>query len=548
MALFSRFFGRTVGEGAGVAIGTATANVVEPALQELANAAQEQYPHRPLDPRDAAELRAREATGDIAGIDLGGVDPSREALYNGLRQARFDALTELAREHPSVGELLELRRRNLAQGAGHGITREQFREWMRRTGFTAEVVDALTGLETAYLAPADIANAVQQGFVPGAGILPGDSGGTGALTPPTEQVPIDPTNEAAVAGIDPDRLKVLAELSGNPPGPMELLELWRRGDITETAVERGIREGRIKTKWTGALKRLRWQLIPTAALVNLRLRGWIEDAEYHDRMTLHGFHPETADDMFHAIGRPATTHQIVVGIRRGGVYGAPLSDTPQPFRDAIIRSDIRPEWANILYHGRETYPSAFVVRQLVQSGALTAAEGADTLYKAGWPRELADQAAAGFARGTGTTSKGLTQADLTAEYEGLFLTRASFVAGLRELGYSDTDAAAKADSVDAKRVRTSRNRLISRIHSQYTAHKVSRSAALDALQQAAVPARVRDLLMPDWDLERELTADALTAAQIKKAWKNGQMARAEAISRLEWKGYEEADAGIYLDQ
>jgi hypothetical protein len=47
---------------------------------------------------------------------------------------------------------------------------------------------------------------------------------------------------------------------------------------------------------------------------------------------------------------------------------------------------------------------------------------------------------------------------------------------------------------------------------------------------------------------RAITPDALTAAQIKKAFAKALMTRAEAIERLEAKNYEERDAEIYLDQ
>ena len=41
----------------------------------------------------------------------------------------------------------------------------------------------------------------------------------------------------------------------------------------EGDVERGIREGHTKTKWTDAIKRLKAVLLPAGVLVNLRLRG-----------------------------------------------------------------------------------------------------------------------------------------------------------------------------------------------------------------------------------------------------------------------------------
>ena len=139
-------------------------------------------------------------------------------------------------------------------------------------------------------------------------------------------------------------------------------------------------------------------------------------------------------------------------------------------------------------------------------------------------------------------------ADLATEYEARWLTRPQYVAGLKEIGYSQTAAEAKATAEDARRTRLTRNRRIDLIGRRYVAHGIGRDRALAELTAAEVPARVRDTLLPEWDAMRAITPDALTAAQIKRAFKKALMSRAEAIDRLEAKNYEESDANIYLDQ
>src|SRR5438067_1359357 len=135
MAIIPSFFGRLFSEGAGVAVGTAAAKGVEPPLQNLGNTMEAAFANRPIDAILAAALASRLAiNAEYPGIDPGEVVPSTEAKYGGVRQKRFNALVELAREHPSVGELLELRRRNLALNGDAGISRDEFRNWLRRTG------------------------------------------------------------------------------------------------------------------------------------------------------------------------------------------------------------------------------------------------------------------------------------------------------------------------------------------------------------------------------------------------------------------------------
>jgi hypothetical protein len=229
-----------------------------------------------------------------------------------------------------------------------------------------------------------------------------------------------------------------------------------------------------------------------------------------------------------------------------GPDGTPMDQAQ--FEKGIRESDIRPEWGPMLWGIRHAYPSLFQLRGAVQSGGISPDRALVILRYERYEDQDAAALVASWTRGGGTTKKGLTATDLANEYEASWVTRAQYVAGLKELGYDDATAASKADAEDAKRVRLARNQLVARVHSQYVAHRISLDTATNALNTAGVPARVRDSLLPDWTAERDLTADALTAAQIKKAWQKVMMTRAEAIGRLEFKGYDAADASIYLDE
>jgi len=239
---------------------------------------------------------------------------------------------------------------------------------------------------------------------------------------------------------------------------------------------------------------------------------------------------------------------MVKGFRRGGRIPGVNATEQAHVRTSVLQSDIRPEDEDIIFAGRETMPSAFVLRRLVEDGAFTADEAADILYQNAWRRDIANAAAASWARGTGTTSKGLTATDLAAEYEGLFITRAQYVSQLQSLGYSQTQAEGKADSTDAKRARTSRNQVISTVRSAYVRHRIGRDRAVAELAGVGLPQRLQTSYMADFDRERALTPDAMTPAQIKKAYQQARMTHDEAVSRLEFKGYDAADANIYLDE
>jgi hypothetical protein len=552
---FSKFFGRTVGEGAGVAMGTATANVVEPALQELANAAREAYPHLPLDPQDAAALRARETTGEVAGIDLRGVDPSHEARYSGLRQARFDALTELARGFPDLGSLLHLRRRQLAEGAPAGIDRRQFRRALRHSGLEAEYIDQVTELLYERLAPADVANAIQQGFVPNDGYLPPADLTGPPFSIPTEQVAIDPTAEAFNAGVDGDRLRVLAQLSGNPPGPQELTEMFRRGLISEAQWLHGIREGRTKTKWAGPLFALRHAILSAADAANLRLRGWIDADEAARIGALTGYSAEQMQLQYEMRGRPISPTQAYTAwardaphVRQPGFDPAGPDFGEDDFLRAVRQSDIRPEWGPILWHNRFAYPSLFQLRRAVQDGGISRDRALTILRYERFERQDALALVDSWLTGTGTTAKGLTATDLATEYEGLYIGRPAYLSELESLGYSAAQAAAKADASDARRTRRYRDAAIERIHKRYDVHRASQDETRNALAGLDLPGEAIDLLLTLWTFARDEKVAVLTPAQVKKAWKSAILDRPAALSELEDRGYTVTDAATYLDE
>jgi hypothetical protein len=546
VAILTKFFGRTVGEGAGVAIGTATAKGIEPPLTQFANAMRETFPFLPLDPQVAAALRAREARPDYGGIDLQGVDPSREAAYSGMRPKRFDALTELMRDHPSLGELIRLRRRRLALGPGHGISQDEFREWMRRAGFTTKVIDALTRLLVEYLAPADVANAVQQGFMPNDDILPEPALHGGPYTVPSEESNLDAAGEAGVSGLDKDRLRILAQLSGNPPGPMELLELWRREFITEGDVERGIREGRTKTKWIPALKKMFWQLLPPSVLVNLRLRGYIEDPEFRARMRLHGFTGDQANDWFLSSGRPLAPQQMLDLIARkgpgpdGGVFG--WAD----FDKGMVESDIKPKYAQPAHALYYKYPPLFQLRRAVESGAITPARARAIMHIERYePDDINGLIASWTSDGTGEQA-GLTKAEIVREYESRLVDEAVAAGLLRELGMSDAAIVAELELADYRVVRSSLTAAQTKTRTLYVGWRIDRVAASNELDSLGIPASARELALATWDHERELNRPDLTPAQIATAAQRGIWTAQQSYDELLSRGYSDRDARVLL--
>lgn len=353
--LFTRFLGRTASEGAAFAFGLAAAPVLSPPVEELKNEAWRTYPTRALEPGDAAEIVAEDVELRGWGAD--------EAAAHGVNGERFDALVGAVLNAPGFADLLTLKRRGL-------ISDQQFEHGLRKGRLETLWDSGLTGLEDVLLTVADLANAVVQGHM--------DQGAAAA--------------EALKQGVSADRFNVLVENTGLPPGPATLLEWRRRGFITDAELDQGIREGHTKTKYIPFFHDALAAQLSTAQIVGLRVKGWITPEESYTLGAGHGFTPAQMDQMWEEAGRPATVHQIHIGYARGAKVEGAASEE-DAIRQSVQRSDIQTRYGDVLFAQRYTYPSAFVLRGLVTSGAISEADAEQILIFSGWEPTLSKKVA-----------------------------------------------------------------------------------------------------------------------------------------------------------
>lgn len=397
--LFSRGIGLTGGtlsNAAGSAAGGAIRRTLDPVLQAETNTVWSKYPDVPP---DAVLLAVGVAQGQV----------TKKAAYDWAKQtgygtAQMDALVNIANTGPPLGAALDALRRGI-------FTPAQYLTALTRQGIETQWQEGLSELRDDLLSPDEVANAVQQGHLRNDDILPPIVSGQIPLDIPLTQIDIDPLTEAAGSGITPDRLKVKANLSGLPPPQGELLTMWRRGIITEAAVEAGIREGHTKTKWVSAVKEMKRTYLTPIEYVDAHLRGYISEAEMNAGTALHGLTPDDTKILFESHGRPLTVHQITTGIARGGKYDGDTAGIEDVYLDSLKEGSIKPPFYNLAYANRYSLPSFFVVRALLQDGTLTEARAADLFKQEGWPPDLAEAAAKAYAvSGTGKINTYVTKA------------------------------------------------------------------------------------------------------------------------------------------
>ena len=434
------FIGNSVGEAAAFAAGLAISPLLEPILQELRNETWTQYPTKPLDPVVVAQGAAE---GKLPLLTA-----SAEARLTGISASAFTDLVAVLKKAPGIAGGIDLIRRGQ-------LAPSDFLTVLKRNGLEDEFVAAYQKLSTTELepweqplSPADLALGLIRGNLNAQDVngepmfQPGGST-TGSNVPLNPVSDLDVIAEAAASGMSAERMATIARNVGLPPGVIEGLNMLNRGIINEAAFYLLIEQSDARLAWGPFLLQLRRMLLTPHEYAELYIRGWISQADMYDGTALHGLTESDSDLLAEMIGRPLAVHQVTTGEARGGTFGGNYEGVPEPYLSALRQSNVRPEWGNLAYANRYTYPSYFVIKPLVASGAITVAEATQIFENQGWPPDLAAKASASFASsgGGGTKPKVLSDATIRSLFKNDTLTEAEAVTRLEANGLTAADAA-----------------------------------------------------------------------------------------------------------
>lgn len=495
-----------IGElAAGYAIGGAVSTALEPALQSLRNRLWIVDPSLPVDVATLAALVRAER------LDHG--DAVAEAAHSGTGPANFDRYLAATEAVPGPADLFALVRRGELAVA-------DLETWIMRGGADLRLAGALATLVREHLSPAEAAMARQQSFIDGA-----------------RQHQI-----AAVAGIEAEDAEIQFEIAGEPPGPEQMIELWRRGKVSEDRVRQAIVEGRIKLKYTDDVLALRDVPLSVALAVEavVRERKLPRDPHYYAEAA--GVSAEDFDAWVELSGRPIAPGEALQVVNRG-LKGPP--DGPEArayFREVIARSDVRTEYADDLHALRIHYPPLFQVSRALQNGTVTAAVARDTLAKEGYPTEWVDAIVNAHAGGKAAKSRDLSASIVDALYEAGIYTHPEAEKALEALGYDATEANDYLDLWLARRIVADLVKALGLIERRYVGWKIDRTEAEALLAALPIPGEVGQRLLPLWTDEREANAPTLTASEVERGFKYQRFTFDEAMQALQRMGFSLDDA------
>ena len=359
--------------------------------------------------------------------------------------------------------------------------------------------------------------------------------------------------EAAMSGIDNERLSILVDSAGEPPGLDFLTEAFRRGFIPKsgtgpeaTSLEQGIRESRLKNKWVGVVEQMQYRLPDPSVVLEAWLRAQLTEAQALDLLAKAGIDEPTARVWYASLGRPPGPGELIELYRRGEI---PLDDhdpSGTSLRQGYLETDLKNKWYDAWLKLARYVPPPRTVTAMVREGALNDQQALAYFKDAGLPSDLAAAYLEAAHHQRTAATKELAKTDILTLLMDELIDEATALKDLEALGYAPETASFEIEIARFRAEHVLLNQTLTRLRTLYVAHKLDKQAALTALDALGLSPAARDKQLAYWEQARANNVAILTAAQIGDAVKLGWLDHAEGLNLLEGHGYTAHDAALYL--
>jgi len=390
------------------------------------------------------------------------------------------------------------------------------------------------------LSPPDIATMVVRG------IAPGDA--------PTTPAPGWATDMASESGLSPENMQAFIDATGQPPALQELFQLIRRGIISESQLEQGIREGDTRDEWIPAVTKLRYIQPSPADLVAAAVQNqmsyaaaanWAQQIGLEPADYLNG-NPDWFQVLYDTHGRPPGPQELVRMTLRGIIPQNGTGPTVTSFEQGVSESDIKDKWIDALWQLGQYLPPPGEVRTLLIHGGIDKATAERLWQEDGIPAEIAAAYAYIAENEQITQDKALAKGDIaTAVQEGL-MTDADATTMLARIGYTDGNAALIVKMAhwryELESIRTS----VRTIGTNYARWKIDGTQAKQAWVALGLDDAQAQQLLVEIDVQRSALPPIYTAADVTSGFHYGVVDQAEAMSMLGSLGYAPWDAWFKL--
>ena len=351
---------------------------------------------------------------------------------------------------------------------------------------------------------------------------------------------LDWEEEAAENGVPPDRLAVIVDATGNPPGPETLLDMLNRGFIDVAEVKRGMRQGYLKDEWSEAYTALRYRLLPPEQVVQALVQGHVEDATARDLWANAGMLPGLFDIAYETAGNPPGIVEMLHLWNRGVVTEAQVDQ-------AIKESRVKDKYIAPLKALAVYLPPPRTITTLLSHGAIDQATAKRLFQDAGLSPTLADAYVQSALHTKTASHKELSVSEVRTLYADGVLDRATALHDLSLVGYAETEANLLLDLATAQQKRKLRDASVTRVRTVFLQRKIDRATAEGDLAKLGLDSEAIANNLTMWEVLQTTPTRTLSVGELNSAYKKGLITHDDFVARATGLGYSPDDAEILAE-
>ncbi len=352
--------------------------------------------------------------------------------------------------------------------------------------------------------------------------------------------------EASRTGIDEERFRTLVGLAGNAPAPEAMAEALRRGFVDEATYLKGIRQGRLRDEWAELVKKLATRDPSPMDALDAYLEGQLEEETAREYFVKFGGNPEHFQWLYNTRGSAPTPVQAADMANRGIIPWEGRGPEVLSFEQAFLEGPWRNKWLPAFRQAAEYLPPPRTIVAMVREGSLSHDRAIELLRKNGLAPDLAEAYLVSASAQRTQGAKDLTEAQVRTLYRDRLIPRSTAHDLLVSLGYDAQEADWLLATVEVEIAHRYLSTAVSRIHSLYVGHRLSRADAVVFLQKLGLESAEVDDLLGLWEWERAANVRLLTPSEIAQAFRYEILTQEEAQAALEALGYTPHDAWVYL--
>lgn len=454
--------------------------------------------------------------GTLAGMVAAGVmsdaDGANRAAEQGINNAQFERLVQLAADIPGAVQLGDLvNRGHMSEGEALG--------WLARQAIPAQLRGRLLGLREALLPPDLAALAVLRGVI---------SEAEGAAI-------------SARSGVSAADFRIILEDTGEPLGLEQLLEARRRGFIDTPRLVRGILQSRVRNEWVDVAERLAFSPPSTADAIQGAVQGHLTLPAAEAITAQNGLEPGNFQWMYDTAGEPLSRTELEELYNRGEISEATV-------KQGLRESRLKNKYVDDAFRLHVRLPEPRQIVSALTHGAITKADAMALLRQQGFASATAAILIAEGSNSRVSTHHGLTLAEIRQLYTDRLTSPAQAEQWLAALGYDQADTRRLFSLWDFLASAALTRQAVGVIRAKFVTRHIDERQAVLELDQLAVPADARDRYLRVWKLEQLAQTRLLSEAQIVKAVKLKLPGTdgAWGLARLIELGYSPGDAGLLL--